>query len=232
MKFDPFPGPWRTHISREDERTAVTCVRAAREAVGPEVDLLIEVHRRLAPVHAIRVAGMMEEFQPFWYEEPVSARNLDALAEVRHSIDLPVVTGEELYTKAEFREVFEKGTADILNPDICNCGSILEIKEIAAMAEPYFVIMSPHNYNSTTVGLATTVQACAVMPNFLITKYFVNFTERSNAISINPITVEDGYIPLPTMPGLSLDLDEAAMAQYPYREFPRRHLHQFDEGVL
>jgi galactonate dehydratase len=100
------------------------------------------------------------------------------------------------------------------------------------MAEPYFVIMSPHNYNSTTVGLAATVQACAVMPNFLITEYFVNFTERGNAISINPITVGDGYIPLPTAPGLGLDLDEAAIAQYPYREFPRRHLRQFDEEVL
>ncbi|MCH8291198.1 mandelate racemase/muconate lactonizing enzyme family protein [Candidatus Poribacteria bacterium] len=229
MKFDPFPGPWRTHISRKDEEAAVDCVRAVREAVGPDVDLLIEVHRRLAPIHAIRVAGMMEEFNPFWYEEPVSARNLDALAEVRHSINLPVVTGEELYTKAEFREVFEKSAADILNPDVCNCGGILELKEIAAMAEPYFVVMSPHNYNSTTIGLAATIQACAVMPNFLITEYFVNFTECGNAISVNPIEVENGYIHLPTSPGLGLELDEKALSAFPYREFPKRHLRQFNE---
>jgi len=229
MKFDPFPGPWRTHISRKDEEAAVDCVRAVREAVGPDVDLLIEVHRRLAPIHAIRVAGMMEEFNPFWYEEPVSARNLDALAEVRHAINLPVVTGEELYTKAEFREVFEKSAADILNPDVCNCGGILELKEIAAMAEPYFVVMSPHNYNSTTIGLAATIQACTVMPNFLITEYFVNFTERGNAISVNPIEVENGYIHLPTSPGLGLELDEKALSAFPYREFPKRHLRQFHE---
>ena len=223
MKFDPFPGPWRTHISRGDEREAVECVRAVREAVGPDVDLLIEVHRRLAPIHAIRIAHQMEVFSPFWYEEPVSARNIDALAEVRREIDLPVVTGEELYTKAEFREVFEKGAADILNPDVCNCGGILELKEIAAMAEPYFVAMSPHNYNSTTIGLAATVQACAVMPNFLITEYFVNFTACGDEISINPIAVEDGYIQLPTAPGLGLELDESALARHPYREFPTRH---------
>jgi len=229
MKFDPFPGPWRTHISRKDEEAAVDCVRAVREAVGPDVDLLIEVHRRLAPIHAIRVAGMMEEFNPFWYEEPVSARNLDALAEVRHAINLPVVTGEELYTKAEFREVFEKSAADILNPDVCNCGGILELKEIAAMAEPYFVVMSPHNYNSTAIGLAATIQACAVMPNFLITEYFVNFTECGNAISVNPIEVENGYIHLPTSPGLGLELDEKALSAFPYREFPKRHLRQFHE---
>ena len=171
---------------------AVEYVSAVRQAVGPDVDLLIEVHRRLAPDPAVRVAGMMEDCQVFWYEEPVSARNLDALAEVRQAINLPVVTGEELYTKAEFRQVFEKRAADILNPDVCNCGGILELKEIAAMAEPYLVAISPHNYNSTTVGLAATIQACAVMPNFLITEYFVNFTECGDMISINPLAVEKG----------------------------------------
>ena len=229
MKFDPLPNPWRTHISSDDEREAVACVRAVREAVGPDIDLLVEIHRRLAPIHAIRLAKMMEEFQPFWYEEPVSARNLDALAEVRGAINLPVVTGEELYTKAEFREVFEKSAADILNPDVCNCGGILELKEIGAMAEPYFVVMSPHNYNSTTVGLAATVQVCAVMPNFLITEYFVNFTERGNEISTPPIEVENGYIKLPTTPGLGLSLDETALAKYPYQEFPARPLRRFNE---
>ena len=229
MKFDPFPGPWRTHISHQDERTAVECVRAVRQAVGPDVDLLIEVHRRLAPIHAIRVAHQIEEFNPFWYEEPVSARNLDALAEVRRAINLPVVTGEELYTKAEFREVFEKQAADILNPDVGNCGGILELKEIAAMAEPYFVAMAPHCYNSTTVALAATVQACAVMPNFLITEYFVNFTKRGDEISLNPIKVKNGYIHLPTGPGLGIELDEAALRRYPYREFPKRKLRHFDQ---
>jgi galactonate dehydratase len=224
MKFDPFPGPWRTHISREEERAAVECVRAVREAVGPEVDLLIEVHRRLAPMHAVRVARMLEEFEPFWYEEPVSSRNLDALAEVRRAIRLPVVTGEELYTKTEFREVFEKAAADILNPDVCNCGGILELKEIAAMAEPYLVTMAPHNYNSTTIGLAATLQVCAAIPNFLITEYFVNFTARGNEISREPIRVENGYISLPTGPGLGLELEEAALARYPYREYPARRM--------
>ena len=99
LKFDPFPGPWRTHISREAEEQVVETVRAVREAVGPEVDLLIEVHRRLAPMHAVRVARMLEQFDPFWYEEPVSARDIGALAECRREIRLPIVTGEELYTQ-------------------------------------------------------------------------------------------------------------------------------------
>jgi galactonate dehydratase len=206
-------------------------VRAVRESVGPEVDILVEVHRRLAPMHTVRIARMMEAFQPFWYEEPVSARSLDELAACKREIRLPVVTGEELYTKAEFREVFEKQAADIINPDVCICGGILELKEIAAMAEPYLVVVSPHNYNSTTMGLAATLQVAACIPNFLITEYFVNFKGRGDDISVHPFTVENSYIKLPTAPGLGLELKEEELAKYPYREFPLRALRQArDEG--
>ena len=140
LKFDPFPGPWRTHIGRASRASRRWRTwRAVREAVGPDVDLLIEVHRRLAPMHAVRVAREMERFRPFWYEEPVSSANLEALAECRRQIAIPIVTGEELYTRAEFRRCFELRAADIVNPDVCNCGGILELRAIAAMAEPSLV---------------------------------------------------------------------------------------------
>src|SRR5206468_1418786 len=136
---------------------------------------------RLAPMHAVRVARLLEPFDPFWYEEPVSARDLGALAECRREIRTPIVTGEELYTRFEFREVFERRAADIINPDVCNVGGIEELREIAAMAEAYHVVVSPHNYNSTTVGLAATLHVSAAIPNFLITEYFVNFESRAAA---------------------------------------------------
>ena len=205
LKFDPFPGPWRTHLSREAEEQAVATVAAVREAVGPAVDLLIEVHRRLAPMHAVRVARAIERFRPFWYEEPVSSTNLEALAECRRQIGIPVVTGEELYTRAEFRRVFE-------------------LRGIAAMAEPYHVVVSPHNYNSTTIGLAATLQISAAIPNFLITEYFVNFEARGMEIAVEPFRVENGYIRLPTAPGLGLELREDVLARHGYREFPLRSL--------
>ena len=229
FKFDPFPGPWRLYISKEDEKVAVRNVQAVREAVGSDIDILIEVHRRLAPTHAIRVARMMEEFDPFWYEEPVPAENLDALARVHRAIKLPVVSGETLYTKATFREVLEKQAADILNPDVANCGGILELKEIAAMAEPYYVTISPHNYNSTTIALAATIQAAATMPNFLITEYFVNFADTGNAISVTPFVVEGGYIRLPTTPGLGLEINEEALKEYPFQKFPPAKFRSYSE---
>ena len=230
LKFDPFPGPWRTHISRKDEEAAVTKVKAVREAVGPNVEILVEVHRRLAPLHAIRVAREMEPYAPFWYEEPVSVRDLNGLVQAKQNINLPIVTGEEIYTKAEFQEIFERRAADIINPDVCNCGGILELREIAAMAEPVHIAVAPHNYNSTTLGLAATLHAVAGMPNFLITEYFVNFEAMGNELALTPFKVENSYIELPTAPGLGIDLDEVALARHPYREFPTRRLrHPADE---
>ena len=231
LKFDPIPGRWRTYVSKDVEDAAVENVRAVREAVGPDVDILVEMHRRLAPMHAVRIAHEIERYRPFWYEEPILAENIPALASVRQKINIPVVTGEELYTKFEFREVFERQAADILNPDVCNVGGILELKEIAAMAEPYFVVISPHNFNSTTVGLAATIQVSAAIPNFLITEYFVNLEELGRDIAKNPFEVKDGYIQIPDAPGLGIDLDEERLAAYPYKPFPPRSPAQiWDEG--
>ena len=176
------------------------------------------------PVHAVRIARQVEQYQPYWFEEPVLAENIDALAAARREISIPVVTGEELYTKFEFREVFERSAADIINPDVCNVGGILELKEIAAMAEVYFVAVSPHNYNSTTVGLAATLQAAATMPNFIITEYFVNLEPWGQQVADPPFEVVDSHITLSDRPGLGIDLDEAALAASPYQVFPQRSL--------
>ena len=231
MKFDPIPGPWRTFVDKEVERQAVENVKAVRSAVGPDIDILVEMHRRLAPMHAVKIAKEIEEFNPFWFEEPVLAENVAALASAKKAINIPVVTGEALYTKFEFREIFEKQAADIINPDVCNVGGILELKEIAAMAEPYYVVVSPHNYNSTTLGLSATIQVSAAIPNFLITEYFVNFEELGKDISTHPFEVDNGYIKLPTEPGLGMDLKEENLEKYPYKQFPLRNLaHYSDEG--
>jgi galactonate dehydratase len=227
LKFDPFPGPWRLYITREEELQAIEKVKAVREAVGPAVDILVEVHRRLAPMHAIRVAHAMEVYRPFWYEEPVPRENLEALAEVRRGISIPVVTGECIYTKAGFRAVFEKRAADIINPDVCNTGGILELKEIAAMAEPHYVAVSPHNYNSTTMGLAASVHASAVMTNFLILEYFLSFEGIGFEIAIEPLKVEQGFIRLPKTPGLGVELKEEALARHQYKEFPKRSIARY-----
>ncbi len=224
MKFDPLPRPWRTFIPKDHIRHAVKVVKTVREAVGPDVDLLLEIHRRLAPMHAIDLAKRLEEFEPYWFEEPCQAENIEAIAEVRRKVRIPIVTGENIFTKAGFRPVFDYRAADIINPDVTNCGGILELLEIGAMAEPYFVAVSPHNYNSTLLGLSATIHASACMPNFIITEYFLPFVEMGDKVCKNQLKPLNGYVHLPKEPGLGLDIDEAALSKYPYQQFPLRKL--------
>jgi galactonate dehydratase len=226
LKFDPLPAPWRTYIPKEHERRAVRVVKAVRDAVGPDVDLLIEQHRRLAPMHAIRLDRQLAEFDLYWMEESCQAEYPDELAQIRREIGVPMVIGEATYTKTGFRPLLEKRAADILNPDVACVGGILELKEIAAMAESFLVAVSPHNYNSTLVALASTVHASATMPNFIITEYFLPFVEFCDRISPNQLKPKNGYIELPTAPGLGVDVDEEALKKHPGKVYPLRNLRQ------
>jgi galactonate dehydratase len=231
MKFDPLPSPWRTWIPKEHEKRAISVVKAIRDAVGPDVDLLIEQHRRLAPMHAIRLDKQLAEFDLYWMEESCQAEFPDELAQIRREIGVPVVIGEATYTKTGFRPLLEKRSADILNPDVACVGGILELKEIAAMAESFLVAMSPHNYNSTLVALASTVHASATMPNFIITEYFLPFVDFCDTISPNQLKPKNGYIDLPTAPGLGIDVDEEALKKHPAKVYPQRKLRTpADEG--
>jgi len=231
MKFDPLPAPWRTYIPKEHEKHAVRVVKAIRDAVGPDVDLLIEQHRRLAPMHAIRLDKQLAEFDLYWMEESCQAEYPDELALIRREIGVPMVIGEATYTKTGFRPLLEKRSADILNPDVACVGGILELKEIAAMAESFLVAMSPHNYNSTLVALASTVHASATMPNFIITEYFLPFVDFCDKISPNQLKPKNGYIELPTAPGLGVDVNEEALKKFPAKVYPARKLRTpADEG--
>lgn len=229
MKWDPFPGPWRTFVSRKDEDYAVANVKAMREALGPDVDLLVEVHRRLAPFHAVRVAQRIEEFNPFWFEEPCLSDNMDLVAAAKRDIRIPVVSGETLYNKMDFLPLFEKRAADIINPDTCAAGGILGMLEIASMADSHAIALTPHNYNGTNIGLAATVHVAAVAPNFLIAECFINLKPGCDEITVNPLKVENGWVDLPTAPGLGVDIDVEKLLQHPYREFPHKEHRQYWE---
>ena len=230
LKFDPIPGPFRSEISTNNMKQSIETVRQVRNAVGDDIDLLIEVHRRFSPMTAIKFASEIEEFDIFWFEEPCPPEFLDNLSEIRSSINMPVVTGEALYTKNAYPEVFSKRCADIINPDVANTGGILELKEIGAMAEANQVAMSPHNYNSTTIALASTLQAAITMPNFLITEYFLPFEKIGLDIADNPLIPKDGYITLDDSPGLGISLNEDKLNNYPYKEFKRSLPSRENEG--
>jgi galactonate dehydratase len=222
LKFDPLPRPWRTYVPKEHIRHAVAVLRAVRDAVGPEVDLLLDIHRRLAPMHAIDLADALAPFEPYWFEEPCQVDNLEALAEVRAASSIPVVSGEALYGRADFRRLLQARAVDIINPDVSNCGGILELTYIAAAAEAEMVAVSPHNYNSTTLALSATVHAAACMPNFTLTEYFLPYEPFGTVVARNPLVPKDGYLTLPDGPGLGLDVIEEAVRARPYQPYPTR----------
>jgi galactonate dehydratase len=229
MKFDPFPGPWRSFISVNEEDQAIERIKVIRDAVGPDIGLLVEAHRRLSPNNAIRFAKRLEPLNPYWFEEPTDCQNIDEMAQVAARTDLVLVMGEALYNKVEFIDVFTKHAASVVNPDVCNCG-ILELKEIAAMAEAFSVMVSPHNFNSTASGTAATIQVSACIPNFRITEYFVSFEEVGNRLCVSPLPLQDGYILLDdSRPGLGVELIEEELLRNPGREFPIRPFRQYYE---
>ncbi|HEX6442623.1 MAG TPA: mandelate racemase/muconate lactonizing enzyme family protein [Stellaceae bacterium] len=228
-KFDPFPGPWRSYIDRKDEDFAIDYVRAMRETLGPDFEILVEAHRRFAPQHAIRIGRRLAEFNIDWYEEPCLADNLALLKEVRAAVPIPIVTGEALYTKEQFAACLSQRAADILNPDICAIGGISALMDICVMAQPHAVVMSPHNYNSPLIGMAATVHVSAVIPNFRITEYFVNFEGICREIATQGLAVKDGWIDLPTAPGLGIDVDVGRLRAHPHAEVTAKGFRQYWE---
>ncbi|MEA4816685.1 MAG: mandelate racemase/muconate lactonizing enzyme family protein [Lachnospiraceae bacterium] len=221
MKWDPFQGYWRNYITQDEEDYAVDCVKAVREAVGPEIDLLVEVHRRLSPWHAAHFSERIDQYNPFWIEEPCLSDNIDLVVEAKKRIKAPVVTGETLYSKADFIPVFEKRAAEIINPDICVCG-IQGMMEIAAMADPYSILVSPHNFNSNIVGMAAMIHMSVAIPNFLIGEMFLTVDEASCEVAVKPFEVKNGFVELPTEPGLGIDIDMDKLAERPYKLFERK----------
>ena len=216
MKFDPFGKIAYTTISSQESQLAVDRVAAVREAIGPDVDILIEVHARFNVYTAVELAKRMEQYRPFWYEEPVSQENVSEMKQVRDRIGIPVATGERLYLKFPFFDLVKNEAADILQPDICNAGGITELQKIGAMAEAQHVMMAPHNTNSA-VGTVAELHLDAAMPNFLIQEYHAEFYEPHYFKVIQGLPRQEaGYVSLPDGPGLGISVDDELLESHPY----------------
>jgi len=212
LKGDPF-GHTGIFISAEAERDAIAIVTAVREAVGDDVELLVECHGRLSPTPAIRIGNALEELRPYVYEEPVPPQNIDAMAQVAAAVSIPLATGERLYTKWGFVELLEKQVVALIQPDICHAGGILELKKIAAMAEAYYVGIQPHNpYGPINTMAALQLDACT--PNFMIQEGGHHPWFDEVVVGEFPKQV-DGYFDVPKGVGIGLDMDEAALRANP-----------------
>ncbi len=188
------------------ERAAVNFA-ALREAAGPEVDIAIDFHGAIQPPTAKLLIKALEPYQPMFVEEPVQCQNVDSMAEIARGTHLPIATGERIFTKWGFREILEKRAALILQPDLCHAGGIHEVHLIAGMAEAYYASVAPHNPLGP-ISLAACIQLDATIPNFIAQEH----VSLGEGYLKQPFVVKDGYVDLPTAPGLGIELDEEAMA--------------------
>jgi len=205
-------------------------IRSMREALGPGVDIMVDNHGRAWPSLAIRQIQAVEEYELFFFEEPVPPDNLDALAQLRRvPFQADLATGERLFTRWGYKDLIERQLVDVIQPDICHCGGISEIRRIAAMAETYYIRVAPHNPNGP-VATAASIQLAAAIPNFSILEY-AHTQPWFDRVQKRPLRRVDGYFELPTEPGLGIDLDEDVIAGRPYEAHPYRGVFYTDGGV-
>jgi len=188
-------------------------VLAVREAVGPEVHVLLDCHSHFNAAWAIRVARELEPARLFWYEDPVPRSDLDGLARVHATIEQPVATGETLFGREGFWELLTRRALDVAMPDVKHCGGIAELRRIAAMAETAHVQVAPHN-PSGPVAMAATVHAVAALPNFSILEYAFGEVPWRETLIAPAETIVDGYYAVPDTPGLGVRLDDATVAAH------------------
>jgi 2-dehydro-3-deoxyphosphogalactonate aldolase len=211
-KLDPFmPSfPLPRDFSLKTIRHAASIFQAIRDAVGDDLEIGIGTHGQFSTAGAIRVAGIFEEFHPFWFEEPVPPENVDEMARVAAHTNIPIASGERLVTKYEFAELLIKQAAQIIQLDVGQCGGILESKKIAGMAEAHYAMIAPHMYVGP-ISAAAAIQLDTCSPNFLIQEYNVN--DLHSEIFTEPIKFEHGYIVPPAGPGLGVELNEEVVAR-------------------
>jgi galactonate dehydratase len=199
----------RRSVDRAFEERAVASVKAVREAVGPSIDIMLDMSAELTTDAIIRLGRKMQEWDIAFFEEPVDPFDVDALKKVSEQVEIPIAVGERVYTRYGFRRILELHAADILQPDIGNTGGIMEAKKIAAMAEAYNMRIQPHNCASP-VSTAAALQLDACIANFLIQEvYPYRIPEHFQIVDQAPEReIRNGQMPIPDRPGLGVELVE------------------------
>lgn len=199
-----------------------------REALGPDVDIGVEFHGASQPSTSLLIMKALEPYQPYFYEEPVQCQNVDAMAELAAKTHIPVATGERIFTKWGFQEILAKKAARILQPDVCYAGGITELRLIAGMAEAHYVPLAPHNPQGPC-SLAASCQIAAAIPNFLIQE---QGTRSHDNMLKTPFKAEQGYLPVPTAPGLGIEFDEEKFMALVGEPAPVRRTYDRDDGSV
>lgn len=208
----------KTHAANTAHAASV--VRDIRVAVGNDMDLCLELHRRLTPAEAVILAGEIEEYRPYFFEDPIRADNFDVMADVAGKINLPIATGERLHTIFEFEMLLDRRAAQFIRPNVCLAGGFSACKKIAGMAESRYVSVVAHNPQSMApVSTAIAAQLAAAIPNFAIQEYPADEDRAGKGDIVDRrLEVEHGFLLIPEAPGIGIKLVDGAEKNYPFRQ--------------
>jgi galactonate dehydratase len=216
LKFDPLVGGYQDMALDRLVKTARDLVAAAREGGGPDLDLIVEVHRKLTPMNSIVLAEALTPFNLYFLEDPIQIDSIVSQAEIAKRITVPLASGERLTTIWEFRELLAAGGPQYVRPDVALAGGLTHCKKIAAIAESYHSAVVTHNF----LGPLTTVASLhldASIPNFVTQEYTKNDEAPHNAVYKTSYQRQGGFISIPEAPGLGIELDESLIDQTPYQ---------------
>ena len=215
LKMSPYPPqadllPWNQVLKQGPK-----FIGAVREAVGEGVEIGLDAHARLfEPARALELAHAVAVHTPYFFEEPIRPENISAMARLRRRMPIPLATGECLYAKFEFNDLLQAQAVDIIQPDVCICGGLLELKKIAAIAEGHDVVVAPHNPMGP-IATAVNLHFAAATTNFLVLEFVPHDSGRRRELVKEPWVPEDGYLRIPEGPGWGIEIEEDAMRRYP-----------------
>ena len=211
---------WNWSVTPDELKDLVDRAAAIREAVGPHMDLAIDLHGQYDGTAGMKIAHALEPFNLLWLEEPVPPENVDAMLRIRQGTRTPICAGENLYLRYEFRDLLQKQAVDIIMPDISKCGGLSECRKIANMAEIYYIPFAPHNCSGPLSTLADS-HVCVSVPNFLVLEWhqFGDPTWNDILVTDQPL-IQDGHVVPPDKPGLGAELDEEFVKRVAKHEGP------------
>jgi galactonate dehydratase len=204
---------------------SIEIIKELRDAVGYDIDIGLHSHGDFTPSAAIRLGRKAERYEPTFFEEPVPPENIEAMAKVAQHIDIPLATGERFFNKWCFTELISRQIIDIFQPEITRIGGITEQVKVSRIAEAQYITIAPHNGSAGPIAEAANIQICANLPNFLFLEHHAFDPKAPNAdvpyrneVVIGVIPDHNGYIEIPDIPGLGVDINEEECLQHP-KEF-------------
>ena len=216
LKFDPVVGNFQDMAVDRLVKTARDLVAAAREGGGPDLDLIVEVHRKLTPMNSIVLESALAPFNLYFIEDPIQIDTITTQAELAKRMTTPLAIGERNVSIWEFREILEAGGPQYVRPDVGLAGGITHCKKIAALAEAYHSAVVTHNFLGPLITAAS-LHLDTSIPNFITQEYTKGDESEDFAVYKVAYQREGGYIPIPEAPGLGIELDDSLIEQNPYQ---------------